>query len=380
MENFFINDLNNKDVTKFTTNFGMYLRKNSDKPFKKLCNLFTNANIIKINENKYKTDEDYYCNLSDEYIDPSSYNIRKNKNNIVVERYPHLNKDESYIFVSNHTCPEDIETILNVLDRNAYLVLGSIESLKYNPEMYLSWLNGMIPFDIMDTEQRKQAFLKMKRVIKTNSILIFPEGSHNYSPNKIINNLYDGPVNLAIQENKKIVIVTLVKDRENNISYIDVGNPIDVKKVQVKTEDYYNEVSNYDKEKYYIKSLSSYIRDRMATSVYYIISRHFKTVSRKKYDNIESYFMNDNIKYAFEKLKWNHDVFEAEYLTKKTKEEKEYEEVVNTISNLCLNNKKIGNIREYILKKIDIDNKNVANRMRIYWKENSIHKTLIKTK
>ena len=118
----------------------------------------------------------------------------------------------------------------------------------------------------------------------------------------------------------------------------------------------------------------------MATSVYYIISRHFKTVSRKKYDNIESYFMNDNIKYAFEKLKWNHDVFEAEYLTKKTKEEKEYEEVVNTISNLCLNNKKIGNIREYILKKIDIDNKNVANRMRIYWKENSIHKTLIKTK
>ena len=36
-----------------------------------------------------------------------------------VERYPKLNKDEPYIFVCNHTCPEDIETILNVLDRNA---------------------------------------------------------------------------------------------------------------------------------------------------------------------------------------------------------------------------------------------------------------------
>ena len=33
--------------------------------------------------------------------------------NIVVERYPKLDKEESYIFVGSHVCPEDIETMLN---------------------------------------------------------------------------------------------------------------------------------------------------------------------------------------------------------------------------------------------------------------------------
>ena len=374
MENLFINNLHNKDVNNFTTNFGLFLRRKGDKPFKKLCNIFTNADIIRENQMVYSTDEEYYNNLPNDYIDPSIHNLNKNKNNIIVERYPKLDENESYIFVCNHTCPEDIETVLNVLDRNAYLVLGSIESLKYNPEMYLSWLNGMIPFDIVNEEQRKNVFLKMKRVIKTNSILIFPEGSHNYNPNKIINNLFDGPVNLAIQENKKIVIVTLIKDKDNNVSYIDVGNPIDVGNTHIQIEDYYKNVAEQDKEKYYIKSLSLYLRDKMATSVYYIISRHFKVINRSKYGNIEEYFRKDSIKYAFEKLKWEHDVFDAEYLTKKTSEEKVHEEVISTISNLNVNPnilKKIGYFdKEYVLKKIDLDNKDIVNRMRIFWKEN----------
>lgn len=37
-----------------------------------------------------------------------------------------------------------LKLMLNVIDRNAYLILGSVETLRYNPEAYLSWLNGMI--------------------------------------------------------------------------------------------------------------------------------------------------------------------------------------------------------------------------------------------
>ena len=39
---------------------------------------------------------------------------------------------------------------------------------------------------------------------------------------------------------------------------------------------------------------------------------------------------------TFRKLNWKHDVFEAEYLTKKTDEEREYEAVVRTLSSLRL--------------------------------------------
>ncbi|MCM1371137.1 MAG: acyltransferase [Clostridium sp.] len=368
MQNIFINKLNEKDVDNFTSNFGLFLRKKSDKPFKKACNIFTNANIIRTYSNNL-SDEEYFSNLDTNYIPPLTYNLKKDKNNIILERYPNLNKNEPYIFVCNHTCPEDIETVLNVLDRNSYLILGSIESLKYNKEMYLTWLNGMIPFDILDGSQRKELIPKMERVLKTNSILIFPEGSHNYSPNKIINNIFDGPINLSLTTGRKIVIVTLIKDDENNVSYIDVSNPINLETLDIDVVNPY--LSKYEQEKFIIKNMSKEIRDKMATAAYYIICRHFDIIKRSEYLNIEEYFRNKKIEHAFEKLKWAHDVFDAEYLVKKTQQEKEYEEVIKTLSELRLdiNVLKTANLdsRYYIKRQIDLQNKDVARRMREYW-------------
>lgn len=367
MKNLFISDLHEKDVEHCTTDLGLNIRRKTDKPFKKLCNIFTNAHIIREQNDTGLKDDEYFLSLDTNYIPLENYDIKKGKNNIVVERYPKLNDDEPYIFVCNHTCPEDIETVLNIIDRNAYLILGSIESLQYNPEMYLSFLNGMIPFDIMDKNQRKQVFEKMLRVLKTNSILIFPEGSHNYSPNKIVNNLFDGPVNLALQTNRKIVVISLVKDNENNVSYIDVSNPIDVKSIDIDMNRNFNTIE--EKEKYYVNSLTSKIRDKMATSVYYLIERHIKPLVRREYYDVEEYLRTQKIKDAFKQLKWDRDVFDAEYLVKKTSEEKEFEEAVKTITNLSLNSISLGKLcdKRWILTQLDINQKNVANRMREYW-------------
>ena len=383
MKNILISNLHNKDVEHFTSDFGLYLRRICDKPFKKLCNVFTNAHIIKPNKFCDLSDDEYFSQLSIDYIPLEQYDLKNGKNNIVVERYPNLEEDEPYIFVCNHTCPEDIETVLNILDRNAYLVLGSIESLQYNPEMYLSWMNGMIPFDIMDKEQRKKVFEKMLRVLKSNSILVFPEGSHNYSPNKLVNNLFDGPVNLALKTNRKIVIITLVKDDQNNVSYIDVGNPIDVKNIAVDMNidfDIEEEI-----EKYYVKSLSVLIRDQMATAVYHIIARHFKPLIRNDYNSIENDLRNQKIQDAFKKLKWDRDVFDAEYLVKKTKEEQEYEEVVRVLSGLIVNPDALLGLsnRSWVLSKLDIDNKDVSKQMRNYWlltKETDVKQKILKRK
>lgn len=250
--------------------------------------------------------------------------------------------------------------------------------------MYLSFLNGMIPFDIMDSAQRKQVYQKMLRVLKTNSILIFPEGSHNYSPNNLVNPLFDGPVNLALQTNRKIVVVSLVKDQEKSISYIDVSNPIDIRKVDVDIKGDYS--SENEIEKQYVKSLSSVIRDKMATAVFHIIKRHFETMNRSDFSNIEEELRMKKIVDAFSKLKWDRDVFEAEYLTKKTNDQRQHEEIIRTISNLTLNpNAFIGNgNKNWILLEEDLMNKDVVHRMREYWKSlpttNETEKTLKKRK
>lgn len=368
MRNLFIVNLHKKDVNHFTTNLGLCLRRKLDKPFKKLCNLFTNANIIRVNGADGMIDEAYYSGLSVERVLRENYSLstKKNANNIVLERYPQLEKDESYIFVGNHTCPEDIEIMLNIIDRNAYLILGSVEVLKYDPEMYLSWLNGMIVFNTLDAQMRKDLMPKMERVLQTNSILIFPEGSHNYHASNLINPLFDGPINLAMKTGKKIVPVCLVRDETHKVSYIDVGNPIDVKKVQVKVQDYFPREA--ESEKYRIKALSSYLRDKMATSVYHLVSRHIDPLRRTEWGDMEQAFIEEYVSDAFRKLKWRHDVFDTEYLVKKTQADREQEETIKVLGELRMGQKVLTETgldsRYWFRKKEYLEKENVSGNMR----------------
>ena len=372
-KNLFINQLNTKDVDHFTTDTGLFLRRKTNGAFRKLCNIFTNATIIRADTPDYASDEEYYGNLKPDRIPLSHYPLstKKNANNIVVERYPKLDKDESYIFVGSHVCPEDIETMLNIIDRNAYLILGSVENLNYNPEVYLSWLNGMIVFNVLDQNERSALPAKMERVLQTQSILIFPEGSHNYDLNKLIKPLYDGPVNLALKTGKKIVPVVLVKDYENNMAYLDVGNPIDVRNLDLNMQDYYP--GKEENEKYRIKSMSSYVRDQMATAVWHMMERHLEPIRRNDYVDLGQHFADFYVTDTFQKINWKHDVFDAEYLTKKTKEEQEYEAVVRTLSGLHLKKNALLetglNKREYIQKEIDLDRKNVVENLRRFFYE-----------
>ena len=374
--NLFINKLNTRDVNHFTTDIGLFLRRKSIGAFRKLCNGFTNATIIRNETSEYVSNEEYYNNLKAERIPLSSYPLstKKNANNVIVERYPKLEEGESYIFVGSHVCPEDIETMLNVIDRNAYLILGSVENLNYNPEVYLSWLNGMIVFNVLDMKERRELIPKMERVLHTQSILIFPEGSHNYDLNKLIKPLYDGPVNLALKTGKKIVPVVLVKDYENNVAYLDVGNPIDVKSLDLNIQDYYP--GKEESEKYRIKSMSSYVRDKMATAVYHMMERHLALIKRSEYEDLGQHFIQFYVTDTFNKLNWKHDVFDAEYLTKKTKEEQEYEEVVRSLGNLKLKKNVLKETRlysrEYVNKIRDLDRKNVVENLRKHFYRNIV--------
>ena len=383
MRNILVDKLPEKDVDHFTSDAGLLIRRKIDKPFKRICNVFTGAHIMRQDFPQCLTDDEYFESLSCDRIPTESYPLKKGKNNIVLERYPNLVPKEPYIFVCNHTCPEDIETLLNIIDRNAYLVLGSLETVKYDPEMYLTWLNGVVPFDILNQEQRKQLISKMERILRHNSILIFPEGSHNYSPNNLINPLFDGPVNLSLRTGRKIVVCSLVKDFENNVAYIDVSNPVDLDSFGVTRDETITDPTL--REKKYVNTLSSCLRDKMATGVYHIMERHFDTFPREQYEDVEEHLRQECVLDSFAKLKWQHDAFDAEFLVKKTQAQKDYEEVVHTLSNLRLNPeilKKTGlDSRHYALLALDLQRKNVAEVMRAHWLETKDEpKKLIKKK
>ena len=67
-KNLFINQLNTKDVDHFTTDTGLFLRRKTNGAFRKLCNIFTNATIIREDTPDYASDEEYYGNLKPDRI------------------------------------------------------------------------------------------------------------------------------------------------------------------------------------------------------------------------------------------------------------------------------------------------------------------------
>ena len=85
---------------------------------------------------------------------------------------------------------------------------------------------------------------------------------------------------------------------------------------------------------------------------------------------------------AFKKLRWKSDVFDAEYLVKKTADERDSEEVVKVLSNLSINYSALNGYRNnyWLSRQLDIDRKNTANRMRQYWISKSSEKVLAKKK
>ena len=153
------------------------------------------------------------------------------------------------------------------------------------------------------------------------------------------------------------------------MAYLDVGNPIDVKNLNLNIQDYYP--GKEDSEKYRIKSMSSYVRDQMATAVYHMVERHIAPIRRSEYEDLGQYFIDFYVTDAFRKLNWKHDVFDAEYLTKKTDDEREYEEVARSLSNLRLKKRVLKETRldsrEYVNKVIDLDRKNVVENLRRYF-------------
>ena len=127
--------------------------------------------------------------------------------------------------------------------------------------------------------------------------------------------------------------------------------------------------------KHHIKCISSYLRDQMATAVYYLITRHIEPIKREKYGDIEQFYIKEYVADVFEKLKWQHDVFEAEYLTKKTEDDLQQEEVVKALGRVCMNetvNDSCIDRRVCRQRLVDMNRKDVAANLRNHFYNNAL--------
>lgn len=244
----------NKTVDNFTTDFGIKFRRVIGKPFRFILRKAT-------------------------------------KRKVIIDSYPKLKKDETYIFVSNHSFDEDIVSGLGNIDRNAWLLNGSTHQLKYNPQMYAAWVNGMIYVSRTSDKSRKDSVKKMLRILDNkSSIFMFPEGGWNNTENLLMQPLFSGPWILARETGCKVVPLVSFNEHDDKNIYIRVADPLDI--------------GSMEKEK-----ALTLLRDQMATMIWMIMEEHCEIAHRSQLSYER--FMDERRR-EYMHAKWRADVWDEE--------------------------------------------------------------------
>ncbi len=245
------------NVENFTSDFGIKIRRKLQKPFKLVLKCAT-------------------------------------KREIILERYPMLEKNKPYIFASTHSFDEDIISALATLDRNAYVLIGTTDQLEHNPTMYAAWANGMIYVDRMDSNSRKDSIKKMLRILESgSSILIFPEGGWNNTENLLVQKLFAGPYILSKETGIPIVPISTFNEHNSKKIYIKYDEPFDI--------------SNLDK-----KEALRELRDIMATMMYEQIEKYSTPIKRNELSLNARYDFMEERKNEYMRVNWTRDVWDEE--------------------------------------------------------------------
>ena len=148
---------------------------------------------------------------------------------IICEQYPNLEKNTPYIFCPTHLFTEDIISSMAVLDRAAYILMGCTDQIIHNPLMSIAWATGLIYVNRLDPESRADAVRKMERILNAGtSVLLFPEGGWNNTENLLVQPLFSGPYQLAVQTGCQVVPLSAFKTDDGSRIYIRAANPIDL--------------------------------------------------------------------------------------------------------------------------------------------------------
>lgn len=120
-----------------------------------------------------------------------------------------LNKNQSYIFISNHTSILDI-MLMAILHKNHPVVFVGKAELAKLPIFGPIYKKICIVVDRSNTHSRTRVFkLAKEKISQGNSIVIFPEGGIPSDTTIILDRFKDGPFSIAIATHIPIVVYSI---------------------------------------------------------------------------------------------------------------------------------------------------------------------------
>lgn len=178
------------------------------------------------------------------------------------------------IFAATHGFREDVEHTVVMAGRQAYVLNGVPSQVLHSFDGITSWLAGMVMIDRTDKESRSSAVDKLVRVLKLgSSVIMYPEGTWNKSPNELVSGLFSGVYEVAKRSGALVVPVATYRNG---------------KKAYGISEEAFD-ICQYEKEEGV-----QILRDKMATMQYELMEK-YGVCSRKDFpykQDAERYWKN----------------------------------------------------------------------------------------
>jgi len=149
---------------------------------------------------------------------------------LVVER-GYVPPKEPILFVSTHAFREDVEAAFVGAGRAAYILNGSVSVVMRSVDGITNWIVGMILVDRTDKSSRRAAKEKMIYALQHGaSVIMYPEGTWNKSPNEMTSGLFPGVYDVAKAAGARVVAIASIRVGEN--IYIKTGNAFDISQME----------------------------------------------------------------------------------------------------------------------------------------------------
>lgn len=143
-----------------------------------------------------------------------------------VERRAKIPK-KPVIFAATHGFREDAEHTAVMAKRQAYILNGSLPQVFNSFDGITSWIVGTILVNRADKESRAAAKEKMVYALKNGaSIIMYPEGTWNKSPNQLVSGLFPGVYDVA--KEACVEVVPIATYRNGNKSYGIMESAFDI--------------------------------------------------------------------------------------------------------------------------------------------------------
>ncbi len=272
------------------------------------------------------------------------------KQKIILEQYPQLEKDKPYIFASTHSFCEDINAALAVLDRNAYLLLGSTDQLEHNPGAYGVWANGMVYVNRLDKESRKNSLKKMERLLNSGtSVLLFPEGAYNNTENLLCEQLFSGFYWLSRSTGAQVVPVASFCEYQSDKIYVKFESPLDL---AGKAKD----------------EAKVHLRNLLGIMTWELIRDHSTPLKRRELPpDCRMKFMEER-RGEYLKSPWTKDVWEEEITNYRDENSPRPVEVRKSLDHVKITKDNLGIFHSVLVRRADDEKYNFLKFMKETWR------------